>query len=84
MCPLRLILVFLSATFAGFLLLKGVKSTQDEFRIRRENASINQEESLSLPAKVWSGLCSAFWIFVDMASGRYLWTHLKLAKARSD
>ncbi|MBA0708108.1 hypothetical protein Golax_020094 [Gossypium laxum] len=74
MCPLRLILIFLSATLAGFFLLRNIKShpqTNDDDHTRSNN-----NNSHSAFSKVWAAIESGFWASLDMASGRYLWRHL--------
>ncbi|GMI96907.1 hypothetical protein like AT5G58375 [Hibiscus trionum] len=76
MCPLRLILIFLSATLAGFLLIRNVKShPQSSHDDDPRTADINRN-SHSAFSKVWQVIESGFWTCVDMASGRYLWRHL--------
>ncbi|KAF3327383.1 hypothetical protein FCM35_KLT07501 [Carex littledalei] len=76
MCPLRVILIFLSATIAGFFLLRGIKS-EPEFDFNQEETDENNDkEQLPLSAKVGSAICGGFWTVVDMASGRYLWRTL--------
>ncbi|KAK8601386.1 hypothetical protein V6N13_058901 [Hibiscus sabdariffa] len=75
MCPLRLILIFLSATLAGFFLIRNVKShpqsTHDD-----DPRTTDINSSRSAFSKVRAGIESGFWTCVDMASGRYLWRHL--------
>ncbi|MBA0762019.1 hypothetical protein Gotri_024579 [Gossypium trilobum] len=74
MCPLRLILIFLSATLAGFFLLRNIKchpQTNDDDHTRSNN-----NNSHSAFSKVWAAIESGFWASLDMASGRYLWRHL--------
>ncbi|KAJ7548445.1 hypothetical protein O6H91_07G012400 [Diphasiastrum complanatum] len=76
MCPLRLILIFLSASVAGYFAWKTLWADND--------ASINftedDKESKSPMSsrcrsyeRVGSKVSGAFWMLVDMASGRYLW-----------
>lgn len=72
MCPLRVILIFLSATLAGFFVLRGLRSQADEEPVEL----CGGEDSLSFSGKVRSAMRSGFWTFVDMASGRYLWRNL--------
>ncbi|KAH1225684.1 hypothetical protein GmHk_11G032522 [Glycine max] len=64
MCPLRFILIFLSATLAGDAVVPPNPKISD-----------SSDASSNLRAVVESG----FWTFVDMASGRYLWRHLLLS-----
>ncbi|KAL5582876.1 hypothetical protein UlMin_015318 [Ulmus minor] len=92
MCPLRIILIFLSATLAGFFVLRNLKSqpqspAADETLPDLDdsnNAKLadNSIASANLFSKVRSAMESGFWTCVDMASGRYLWRHL--ASKRSD
>ncbi|XP_044495871.1 uncharacterized protein LOC123218473 [Mangifera indica] len=79
MCPLRLILVFLSATLAGFFLIRNLKS-QPEHVLDSDNSSATNSSThqpTSTPfSKVRLTMETGFWTFVDMASGKYLWRHL--------
>ncbi|XP_006282283.2 uncharacterized protein LOC17874982 [Capsella rubella] len=84
MCPLRLILIFLSATLAGFFVLKKLNSTSDDplddsFTDEAEPA----DDSASGFSKVGMAMKSGFWTCVDMASGRYLWNHICSDSKRS-
>ncbi|PKU62224.1 hypothetical protein MA16_Dca011517 [Dendrobium catenatum] len=88
MCPVRVILIFLSASLAGFFMLRGLRSQGDE-----EPAEVTGgENSLSLSGKVGVGillqvrsaLSLGFWTCVDMASGRYLWRNLVSSPAAAD
>ncbi|KAF6156055.1 hypothetical protein GIB67_010979 [Kingdonia uniflora] len=78
MCPLRLILLFLSATLAGFFVLRNLKSTPD---IDISDAPLHKptpdSDSPSRSTKVCAVIGLGFWTCVDMASGKYLWRHLK-------
>ncbi|KAJ7964302.1 putative Methyltransferase-related protein [Quillaja saponaria] len=84
MCPLRLILIFLSATLAGFFVLRNLKSQphQSEIDEDADNILMNAQTSdssnpsFARSSKVRSAIESGFWTCVDMASGRYLWRHL--------
>ncbi|KAA8549490.1 hypothetical protein F0562_001174 [Nyssa sinensis] len=84
MCPLRLILILLSATLAGFFVLKNLKS-QHETPEDRSNDSVNPpsdssqlapQTSVNKSSQVWAAIEAGFWTCVDMASGRYLWRNL--------
>ncbi|CAK8537940.1 unnamed protein product [Lathyrus sativus] len=89
MCPLRLILIFLSATLAGFFVLRNLRSqpqpqphltefeNEDEAMAETETSD-SAKPILNAPSnsKVKVALESGFWTFVDMASGRYLWRQL--------
>ncbi|CAJ2652788.1 unnamed protein product [Trifolium pratense] len=86
MCPLRLILIFLSATLACFFVLRNLRSQpQLTDQLDQNNEDTPETETLdsSKPtlnapskSKVKVALESGFWTFVDMASGRYLWRQL--------
>ncbi|KAL4010687.1 hypothetical protein IC575_027698 [Cucumis melo] len=71
MCPLRFILIFLSATLAGFFLIRNLKSPSQDFHAQDHTSDSNSSSSPN-SIKISSG----FWTVVDMASGRYLWRHL--------
>ncbi|XP_011080670.1 uncharacterized protein LOC105163867 [Sesamum indicum] len=75
MCPLRIILIFLSATLAGFFVVKNLKSPtgpQNE-DVVEENEPV---KGVPISSKVSAAVGKGFWTFVDMASGRYLWRNL--------
>ncbi|CAA7032337.1 unnamed protein product [Microthlaspi erraticum] len=78
MCPLRLILIFLSATLAGFFVLKKFNSTSDDPLADplTDADPAEDSDSDSRFSKVGMAMKSGFWTCVDMASGRYLWNHL--------
>ncbi|KAG6436798.1 hypothetical protein SASPL_101700 [Salvia splendens] len=75
MCPLRIILIFLSATLAGFFLLRNLNSSPDlpNDAVKEESDS---SDSIPLSSKVCTAFGKGFWTCVDMASGRYLWRNL--------
>ncbi|KAG9148374.1 hypothetical protein Leryth_025589 [Lithospermum erythrorhizon] len=72
MCPLRIILIFLSATLAGFFVLRNLKS-QELITIEADNTD---EKLAKNSTKVGGTVAKGFWTFVDMASGKYLWKNL--------
>ncbi|XP_055820677.1 uncharacterized protein LOC129889414 isoform X2 [Solanum dulcamara] len=81
MCPLRIILIFLSATLAGFFVLRNLKSQSNIDPAgagANDNRADSPEGSNSLPlsSKVYGAIGKGFWTCVDMASGKYLWRHL--------
>ncbi|KAJ0266800.1 hypothetical protein HA466_0007380 [Hirschfeldia incana] len=77
MCPLRLILIFLSATLAGFFVLKKLNTSDDDpLADPLTEADPVDADSDSKFTKVGKAMKSGFWTCVDMASGRYLWNHL--------
>ncbi|BFG36558.1 hypothetical protein CerSpe_228320 [Prunus speciosa] len=79
MCPLRFILVFLSAIVAGFFVMRNLTFNPDlENLFLSDSASTydqlqDQSTSPSFSSKTVSAAASGFWTFIDMASGRYLW-----------
>ncbi|XLU81345.1 hypothetical protein S245_004765, partial [Arachis hypogaea] len=84
MCPLRIILIFLSATLAGFFVLRNLRS-QPQLNEGNDDPSLtNSAPTYPKPSdsskfsitKVRAALESGFWSFLDMASGRYLWRHI--------
>lgn len=76
MCPLRLILIFLSAILAGFFVIRNVKSERPQLTDDLDVADKDSSDSTNRFYKVGLALKSGFWTCVDMASGRYLWRHL--------
>ncbi|KAF9670944.1 hypothetical protein SADUNF_Sadunf13G0121800 [Salix dunnii] len=88
MCPLRLILIFLSATLAGFFVIRNLKSCplstttdsgdDESSHTDSDNNSPQPSDSSSSSrfSKVKSGIEMGFWTLVDMASGKYLWRQL--------
>ncbi|KAJ4719187.1 putative Methyltransferase-related protein [Melia azedarach] len=93
MCPLRLILIFLSATLAGFFVIRNLKSPPEQpladddvphSDVDNDNSnSPTQQSSVSCFSKVRVAMESGFWTCVDMASGKYLWRHLVPSSKRS-
>ncbi|KFK27366.1 hypothetical protein AALP_AA8G373600 [Arabis alpina] len=86
MCPLRLILIFLSATLAGFFVLQKLNSTSDDpldDSITDTDLADSDSDNNSRLSKVGIAMKSGFWTCVDMASGRYLWNHLSPNSKRS-
>ncbi|XP_022154856.1 uncharacterized protein LOC111022014 [Momordica charantia] len=77
MCPLRFILIFLSATLAGFFVLRNLKSQPQDFEAADDNSDAHSNDSSAAhSSNSTSKVSSGFWTVVDMASGRYLWRHL--------
>ncbi|KAM7464991.1 hypothetical protein LguiB_012553 [Lonicera macranthoides] len=76
MCPLRLILIFLSATLVGFFVLRNLKS-QPKFDDNDDAASVNTPFESSIPSppltpvkpssNVFAVIKTGFWTCVDMA-----------------
>ncbi|ESQ41813.1 hypothetical protein EUTSA_v10015170mg [Eutrema salsugineum] len=78
MCPLRFLLVFFSAILAGYFAWKTVSSSPD-LNSDDSPVELNDKEGLNFRKKMENG----FWVFVDMASGRYLWRNYKEMKEKS-
>ncbi|CAF2120156.1 unnamed protein product [Brassica napus] len=81
MCPLRFLLVFFSAVLAGYFAWKTVSSSPEIISKDDDGSPVelNNEKQ---------GLCfkkmeKGFWVFVDMASGKYLWRNLKLMSEKA-
>ncbi|OIT19453.1 PREDICTED: uncharacterized protein LOC109221416 [Nicotiana attenuata] len=90
MCPLRFILVFFSALLAGYVAWRTVRSSSPdiEFTIPEdsmlETTNAPQKEKqefdsleVKFPCNFPKMIQNGFWVFVDMASGKYLWRNLK-------
>ncbi|CAA2980598.1 uncharacterized protein LOC111380207 [Olea europaea var. sylvestris] len=79
MCPLRFILVFFSAVLAGYLAWTTVSSLPSE-----SEDSTHENSSTSSQGKHELGFVkiiqNGFWVFIDMASGRYLWKNIRQLK----
>lgn len=52
MCPLRVILIFLSATIAGFFLIRGLNAEPDQFDADAADESESPRAPLPLHSKV--------------------------------
>jgi len=79
MCPLRVILLFLSAMLAGYFAFKAVQSDGDSsiLNLSEDEQAEQAVEETSLLTKVSTGISSGFWVMIDMLSGRYLYQNLK-------
>ncbi|XP_021283293.1 uncharacterized protein LOC110415860 [Herrania umbratica] len=79
MCPMRFLLVFFSAVLAGYVAWRTVRSSSDIDDVVSEDSDkmvAKDKQEFSFRRMVQNG----FWVFVDMASGRYLWRNLKEMK----
>ncbi|KAK8588914.1 hypothetical protein V6N12_023326 [Hibiscus sabdariffa] len=75
MCPMRFLLVFFSAILAGYFAWRTtVGSSADVDDSGKIVAKEKQYSSFKMMMK------NGFWVFVDMASGRYLWRNFKELK----
>lgn len=77
MCPLRFMLVFFSAVLAGYFAWRTVRSSPNidlacDDSIEEEKSPFKKED-FDFKKMIQNG----FWVFVDMASGRYLWRNLR-------
>ncbi|KAK7290634.1 hypothetical protein RIF29_05194 [Crotalaria pallida] len=70
MCPLRFILVFFSAVLAAYFAWTTVRSSPDTNFTHQDH---DNKVHFSFKKMIQNG----FWVFVDMASGRYLWRNLR-------
>ncbi|CAN4100887.1 unnamed protein product [Withania somnifera] len=80
MCPLRFVLVFFSALLAGYVAWKSVGGSNDDedFVVETRNkAKEERQEFNSVELKFPKIIQNGFWVFVDMASGKYLWRNIK-------
>ncbi|URE11354.1 hypothetical protein MUK42_23494 [Musa troglodytarum] len=76
MCPLRLVLVFLSAALAGFFAWKSIRSPPPS-PISDGSREIGDSSIKGRIRGAGKVIENGFWVFVDMASGRYLWRAMK-------
>ncbi|KAF3442214.1 hypothetical protein FNV43_RR16130 [Rhamnella rubrinervis] len=80
MCPMRFILVFFSAILAGYFAWRTVRSSpgaEIDFLDDSNNEKLpSKEQQFNFKRMVQN----SFWVFIDMASGRYLWRNLKEMK----
>ncbi|CAH8315812.1 unnamed protein product [Eruca vesicaria subsp. sativa] len=74
MCPMRFVLVFFSALLAGYFAWMTVNSSPelDSEDSSEEAKDKDDKQGLGFKRKMSNG----FWMFVDMASGSYLWRNL--------
>ncbi|XP_059288285.1 uncharacterized protein LOC132041601 [Lycium ferocissimum] len=80
MCPLRIILIFLSAILAGFFVLRNLKSLPNAVDPDHDDDydgdSPKDSNSLPLSSQLCDVIGKGFWTCLDMATGKYLWRHL--------
>ncbi|CAL0317134.1 unnamed protein product [Lupinus luteus] len=76
MCPLRFILVFFSAVLAGYFAWRTVRTTP-EIDMASSGSAMEKDDNNKEDFDVKKMVQNGFWVFVDMASGRYLWRNLK-------
>ncbi|KAG9456412.1 hypothetical protein H6P81_000920 [Aristolochia fimbriata] len=82
MCPLRFILVFFSAALAGYFAWRSFRETPGEIVDDREPDSKIYSNDSQQEIGFGKTLQNVFWVFVDMASGRYLWRNWGQIKER--
>ncbi|KAG8367991.1 hypothetical protein BUALT_Bualt16G0130200 [Buddleja alternifolia] len=75
MCPLRFILIFFSAALAVFFASKTLCSSShqpQEEDSTPQNIPTKSKQQFRFSKAVQNG----FWVFIDMASGKYLWRNI--------
>ncbi|XP_028780160.1 uncharacterized protein LOC114736485 [Neltuma alba] len=78
MCPLRFVLVFFSAVLAGYFAWRTVRSSPaPNAHIASDESSVEEKAPTKNDFNLKEAIQNGFWVFVDMASGRYLWRNLK-------
>ncbi|XP_010549672.1 PREDICTED: uncharacterized protein LOC104820773 [Tarenaya hassleriana] len=82
MCPLRFLLVFFSAVLAGYFAWRTVSSS-DESAVDAISGESQVEQKDKRGFNFKRTMENGFWVFVDMASGRYLWRNLKEMRGKS-
>ncbi|WZY80715.1 hypothetical protein YC2023_027099 [Brassica napus] len=82
MCPLRFLLVFFSAVLAGYFAWKTVSSSPEIISDDDDGSPVELNEKQGLCFKKQK-MEKGFWVFVDMASGKYLWRNLKLMSEKA-
>ncbi|GAB2266812.1 hypothetical protein Dimus_001799 [Dionaea muscipula] len=90
MCPLRFILVFFSAVLAGYVAWRSLRSPslQNDDDDRDAGLLAASEDSSGEKMELDNGgrrslkrmTRDGIWMFIDMASGRYLWRNFKEIK----
>ncbi|XP_030452840.2 uncharacterized protein LOC115674568 [Syzygium oleosum] len=84
MCPLRFILVFFSAVMAGYFAWRTVRSSPEDEASPPEPAADAKSRAEDRDSGLRKVIENGFWIFVDMASGRYLWRNIKEMRNQQD
>ncbi|KAI5671758.1 hypothetical protein M9H77_12122 [Catharanthus roseus] len=86
MCPLRFLLVFFSALLAAYIAWRTARSSKEEEEEEKTQGSSSLLSENSTPAAaapkefcihVSLMMQNGFWVFIDMATGRYLWKNVK-------
>ncbi|KVI08410.1 hypothetical protein Ccrd_013221 [Cynara cardunculus var. scolymus] len=70
MCPMRVFLVFFSAMLAAYITWRSVQ-TSSEIEDTDDLSTSKQESSMIKMVQ------NAVFVFIDMASGKYLWRNLR-------
>ncbi|XVF06196.1 hypothetical protein REPUB_Repub06bG0026700 [Reevesia pubescens] len=82
MCPMRFLLVFFSTVLVGYVAWRTVHSSSDIYDdndiVFKDSEKIVAKDKQEFRFKKM--VQNGFWVFVDMASGRYLWRNLKELK----
>ncbi|PKI77345.1 uncharacterized protein LOC116204957 [Punica granatum] len=81
MCPMRFILVFFSAVLAGYFAWRTVRSSPEVDPSLQDAAADTAPRKEARELNFKKVVQDGFWVFVDMASGRYLWRNIKEMRA---
>ncbi|KAI9121373.1 hypothetical protein K1719_008406 [Acacia pycnantha] len=71
MCPLRFLLVFFSALLAGYLAWTTLRFSSELDTFSSDHQSPSKTKHLNFKKMIRNG----FWILVDMASDKCLWSN---------
>ncbi|KAL8096645.1 uncharacterized protein LOC141692166 [Apium graveolens] len=78
MCPMRFFLVFFSVILAGFVAWKSVgTSAATDSLFSEDSEDVKGSENDRQEHNITKMMQNGFWVFVDMASGKYLWKALR-------
>ncbi|CAN0829878.1 hypothetical protein LINGRAPRIM_LOCUS3084 [Linum grandiflorum] len=77
MCPMRFILVFFSAILAGYFAWRTVSNSPADDNSGDTTADKAATDVKKQESSMVKMIQNGFWVFVDMASGRYLWRNIK-------
>ncbi|CAI0384986.1 unnamed protein product [Linum tenue] len=82
MCPLRFILVFFSAALAGYFAWTTVNASTDAFAEADFSNDSTADAKKQQESNMFKVIQNGFWVFVEMASGRYLWRNFREMKTQ--
>ncbi|KAF5202870.1 Methyltransferase-related protein [Thalictrum thalictroides] len=89
MCPLRIILLFLSATLAGYFAWTTIRSSSNII-VDVDDDVVSYDSTTTAPPKkkhqysFTKIVQDGFYVFVDMASGKYLWRNLRVINGNDE